>query len=164
MPRTRYGTNKTLLALVGAVLVVAAMPGVRSYADPAASPHEDSARRVDAKAAPNCWAAAGVPRTSKSGDRLLLIRGSMGCRDDPPPFVRVTVKLQQKVRSHGDFVFSTKRTATATSVEWVSGGTSMRCHSGTFRSRELFLYRFHRANPWHRLTAISGTARTFERC
>lgn len=163
MLKTRYGANKTLLALIGAILVVAAMPGVRSYADPAAGAHEDSARSFDAKAAPNCWAAAGVPRTSKSGDRL-LIRASMGCRDDPPPLVRVVVKLQQKVRSHGDFVFSTKRTATATSLEWVSGGTSMRCHPGTFRSRDLFLYRFHRANPWHRLTAFSGTTRTIRHC
>lgn len=175
MLRTRYGGNKTLLVLIGVVLLVAAMPGVRSQIAPAASADEDRARSFATKAAPNCWRAAARARTSKNGDRVLT-SGSMGCRVDPPPSVRVVVKLQQRVRSGGDFVFSTKRTATATSIDWVSGRTSMRCHPGTFRSLVSFLYRVgteaeqhpdrvhDQADRWSRFHSMTGPQSTIRRC
>ncbi|MGH3481559.1 MAG: hypothetical protein ACRDQD_32675 [Nocardioidaceae bacterium] len=79
---------------------------MRSYAAPAAGTAKDAAGSFDTKAAPNCGRSEITPRKSKNGARVFAT-GLMGCRVDPPPFVRVVVRLQERVRSGDEFVFLT---------------------------------------------------------
>ena len=162
MLRSRHGTP-TALALIGVAMLAAAMPGVPSYAAPAASAGEDGARSFDTQRAPTeCLLSELEPRKTKTGK--VFARASMNCREDPLARVRVIVRLQERFRSGGDFVFSTKRIAKATSLDWLSVRTLMPCHPGTFKTYATFFARFDKADPWHKFHQFPGVNNTIRRC